>query len=654
MRTAAFKALQHEEQLQCLAAWNGLSIKQQLAPGNIIWQGMQQQQQQQPQHSAGHAPATGSSETASNSSCTSSGPCLLVAAEPCVVAAVSATQLSRAAAALEQMHQQALQRQAQLHLFRAAAAAAAEATAAAGNAGGSPAAASARPVAAAAAASEAGVSCTAGLASLSMAAASTGWAEEGGSLISMPANAALQDEGTADEGTLADMPEASSAACLPEEGSSVHAQSQQQQQEACEELQQCQCCCHHKHAQQRPAPLVQPMSAALLEQFSEQPATGHTESSSGSSSSNTAGQVSTAGGTDSHLQLQQQPQQPQQEQLRQRRDRDMAAAFNSQLALGSGPLHGGLLSADGVVPKLQLHSCSGSSSVQAAGASAAGESPATQLAVQQAQGAVVGANSLAATAAASSDAESAVPAKVREGWLRSGLYDPFGKLQAQLPQLQQAPVQRQAVVPARLGMPSTSGAVGSRSSCTTSQEQSRTLSASSGAATYVSLGAASNQRQRGGFVMPGRRQIKQQVLQEEHQHQQHCLQQKQQVKQPKDRVLRCSTTAGGLGSLSCCTEAATCASPPECSSTASKQHRPRHSNCNRAGRSGSTDSESDDDGGLRQLPAGAADTVGKRRFGMTGGSSSGSHQQWSVPAYSSESGYIGGLYDEDTGTMYIN
>lgn len=468
----------------------------------------------------------------------------------------------------------------------------------------------------------------------------------------MPADAALQDT-EASEGTLADLTKASSAACLSEDGSQLPAQAQQQQQ-ACEELQQCQCCCHHKHAQLRPAPLVQPMFAALLEQFSEQPGTGHTDSSSGSSNNNAAGQVSTAGGTDSYLQLQQQPQQLQQEQLRQRRDRDMAAAFNSQLALGSGPLHVGLLSADGVVPKLQLHSCSGSSSVPPAGASAAGESPAALLAVQQAQGAAVGANGVAAAAAAAGDAGSAVPAKVREGWLRSGLYDPFGKLQAQLPQLQQAPVQQQALVPARLGMPSTSGAMSNRSSCIASQDQSQTSSAASAAATYVSLGAASNQGQRGGFVMPGRRQIKQQVLQEEHQHQQHCLQQKQQLKQPKYRVLRCATTAGGLGSLSCCTEATTGASPPECSSTASKQHRPRRSNCNRAERSGSTDSESDEDGGLRQLPAGAADTVGKRRFGMIGGSSSGSHQQWSVPAYSSETGYIGGLYDEDTGTMYIN
>jgi hypothetical protein len=78
-----------------------------------------------------------------------------------------------------------------------------------------------------------------------------------------------------------------------------------------------------------------------------------------------------------------------------------------------------------------------------------------------------------------------------------------------------------------------------------------------------------------------------------------------------------------------------------------------HNRCSRAARCSSSDSVSDEDGGLRQLPAGAADAMGKRCADLSGGSSSG-HHQWSVPACSSETGYIGGLYDEDTGTMYID
>ncbi|KAF6251547.1 hypothetical protein COO60DRAFT_1704742 [Scenedesmus sp. NREL 46B-D3] len=148
-------------QLQCLAAWNSLHIRQQLTPGIFLSSGGHQLQ---PQQSATHADATSSEHDASNgtSSCSDGASRLLVTAEPCVVAATAGARLTRAAAALQQMHQQAQQRQAQRQLFRAAAADTHAAHAAASAAGaGSGAEAPHARLAAAAATDAADVNCTA-------------------------------------------------------------------------------------------------------------------------------------------------------------------------------------------------------------------------------------------------------------------------------------------------------------------------------------------------------------------------------------------------------------------------------------------------------------------------------------------------------------
>jgi hypothetical protein len=397
------------------------------------------------------------------------------------------------------------------------------------------------------------------------------------------------------------------------------------------------------------------MLAALLEQFGELPTSGSLEynNSSGGSSSNcvsTSDQASNNGGVDSCLQEGQQQQQQlpaaaveKQKKPQQQSDRDIAAAVNSRLALGSGPLHGGLLYAEGLLPKVQLHSFSGSSlhtSATAAGASASDKVMPASQAGQLSAAATGSCVSSAGTTAAAGDAEQGgVPAKVRDGWLRSGLYDPFGMLRPQLTQVHRSTLQQQGHMqaddPARPGKCSN----GSNDPAMARQEKSMLTTAPGAAATYVSMSAASNQRQLGGFMMPGRQQIKQQVLQEERQQQQ---QQQQQLKQRKDRSNNLGVLLAPHGSSGKTAQA-------RCSGMTKQNHLMR-SQCNvNAGRE-FRGSDSDDDGGLRQLPNGAADTVGKKLVDVAGGD----RHQWTVPAYSSEMGYIGGLYDEDTGTMYID
>jgi hypothetical protein len=279
---------------------------------------------------------------------------------------------------------------------------------------------------------------------------------------------------------------------------------------------------------------------------------------------------------------------------------------------------------------------------------------------QQAAAALGGlptATALAEVAAAAAGEQQHVPARARDGWLRSGLYDPFGMLQPQLAQAQSASLQQhkqpQAIA---------AGSINSRCSGMLATELVPKKEQMEGATSmYVSLSAASNQRQTSGFVMPGRQQIKKQVLQEERQRQHQCLGQQQQQQQQQQRKHMegngsepCSSATGissSGGAMPSDDRAA-----GSCGLRAPQRLRGRQFEA-AANVCGGGDSDEEEDGGLRQLPTGAADAPGKSHdFSRTGGSSSSSgwHHQWSVPAYSSETGYIGGLYDEDTGTMYID
>jgi hypothetical protein len=388
--------------------------------------------------------------------------------------------------------------------------------------------------------------------------------------------------------------------------------------------------------------------AALLEQFDDALAKPADHAHSGTSSTASPPRDT------SNSQAQQQ-----QSQQQQGSNRDIAAALNSQLALGSGPLHGSLLAADGVdglVPKVQVHSCSGSSSMHttvAAGAVEPASTPQQQAAA--ALGGLPAATALAEVAAAAAGEQQHVPARAREGWLRSGLYDPFGMLQPQLAQAQSASLQQnkqpQAIA---------AGSINSRCSGMLATGLAPRKEQKEGATSmYVSLSAASNQRQLGGFVMPGRQQIKKQVLQEERQRQHQCMGQQQQQQQHRKHM-------AGIDTEPCSSATANSSSggampsndraAGSCGLKAPQRLRGRQFEA-AANVCGGGDSDEEENGGLRQLPTGAADAPGKRHdFSRTGGSSSSSgwHHQWSVPAYSSETGYIGGLYDEDTGTMYID
>jgi hypothetical protein len=616
---------------------------------------MQQQQHRLLQHTD-----TGCSNASSSSSNSSLTGGLLVAAQMCVVAAMSGVQLAHAAAALQQMQQQAMQRQAQLQLFKAAAAAATAAAAAA--------AAEARPSPAAAAAGTA-ADCSVEQVESELASFVS---NVGGDGVAATA-AADADAAVVSNCTLAGILETGSDESLPAQGSGVSPYLQQQQQ-PCGDWQQCQCCCHNIHAQHLPrVPLVPPKVAALLEQFTEALAEPADHAHIGSSST----AIPSNEGRPAKCHVSKLPaQQQQQRQPQQGSSRDMAAALNSQLAFGSGPLHGSLLAADGgLVPKVQVHSCSSSSSsvlaTAAAGvAAAAGALQSTSTPKQQAAAAVLGGltttitPAVVATAAAADGAaaQQHVPARAREGWLRSGLYDPLGMLQPQLAQAQSASLQQQKqpqVVELRaasrlpIGLASAAGSrCGGMLATGLVNRQEQMEGATS---MYVSLSAASNQRQIGGFVMPGRQQIKKQVLQEERQRQQHCLGQQQQQRKHMngDGSERCCSATGfsssGGAMPSNDRAAGSCGSRVPQRLQGSQIQAAAD-----AGGGGGSDEE--EDGVLRQLPTGAADAPGKRHPSLTGGSSSSSgwHHQWSVPAYSSETGYIGGLYDEDTGTMYID
>lgn len=288
--------------------------------------------------------------------------------------------------------------------------------------------------------------------------------------------------------------------------------------------------------------------------------------------------------------------------------RNLTVAFDNLGITAPTPLHDESASSK-KVPKLQVHSVRSQRSKHTGAAglgleAATGEAPAPKTGDERLQRAPT-----AAAAAAGADLPSA-----REAWLRSELYDPFGLLQ---PQLKASAMKEQLIPSDRLaGNQAMPGAVTTRSA-------------------YYSLSAATDQLQSGSITKAGQMQRQDKAA-------------RQQQQQPQ--IALSKTSAGdnssnnrvkGLGTVT-----ATHGAGKQLQLEAMQQQKHHASDILQLLRGASTDEDNDESDGLIA-------TSGKA-YKHSSCSWKIEHQRWNVPAYNSETGYVGGMYDENTATMYID